>query len=348
MFLISMSPVPIHRQVFPVLSKNSSTPPLHVDHVEFPGDDTNSRPPFSPRREHASLENLSVDEVAAARDSDPSLLPRITFSWKTPSVSPPVKSTNGGPGILPSHKTPHDPHIRLPMNAPPLVSEPASPYEPELHSPQVSALAMHMDSHPPFTGPSTTPPSPPAGATFAPDPGATPRRPSPRASTPFIPDLGILSRNSPPQKNSGTGTTLHSGPVVMSLPSTISLDSASRVAVPSQFAEIVNADEGNSRAEMKIRGVDHMMGWYRSTSTEDIIRPPACDDVRRGDIFVHRNQISGKFQMWIWEGRWLRAKDNFVHPALPGHRLWLREDGEPRWLTRKTFNSYKKKASNFR
>ncbi|KAH7918995.1 hypothetical protein BV22DRAFT_1051360 [Leucogyrophana mollusca] len=97
---------------------------------------------------------------------------------------------------------------------------------------------------------------------------------------------------------------------------------------------------GLVRLEHKIRNIDFVMGWYTQAGAEPLERPPACPQVRRGDIFVY--DLNGVYTAWLWDnGQWKQAHDNEPHPLLEEHRLRMLVDGTPSWVTRQTMSTYR-------
>jgi hypothetical protein len=93
------------------------------------------------------------------------------------------------------------------------------------------------------------------------------------------------------------------------------------------------------RREHKIRGLSEFMGWFESSGEEMLKEPPILQRLILGDLFIHITGLS--VQMWIWDDqRWEEVVEGHAHPYLSEHRLRLLNNGEPRWVTRKTVSTY--------
>ncbi|TFY74135.1 hypothetical protein EWM64_g9877 [Hericium alpestre] len=97
--------------------------------------------------------------------------------------------------------------------------------------------------------------------------------------------------------------------------------------------------------QIKIRGLQVLMRWYTLKGPYSILHPPAypSQTFEKEDLFIHIS--SSSIQTWIWDGfGWKSIKEGEPHPSLHDHALWLRPDGSPRWVTRKTVLTYKSRG----
>ncbi|KAH7912661.1 hypothetical protein BJ138DRAFT_1147781 [Hygrophoropsis aurantiaca] len=99
------------------------------------------------------------------------------------------------------------------------------------------------------------------------------------------------------------------------------------------------------RIRQKIRCRNTTQTCFKSAGKDFLDVPPQCDEVQVGDIFTHRSGGSGSLpQVWTWgAGGWLlvRPYEDRLHPVFKEYHLWMRHDGEPRWLLSKTITTYR-------
>jgi hypothetical protein len=80
--------------------------------------------------------------------------------------------------------------------------------------------------------------------------------------------------------------------------------------------------------------------WHYTASEGQIPHPPVIN-VNRGEVYVHKNLTDGTFQFWLygqndcWEV--VESSDKIPHPLLPGRVLSLRANGEPGWITTRSY-----------
>ncbi|KAI0745982.1 hypothetical protein C8Q76DRAFT_790290 [Earliella scabrosa] len=82
--------------------------------------------------------------------------------------------------------------------------------------------------------------------------------------------------------------------------------------------------------------------WYRTCGPFSIPHPPAVAGAEVDDIFMHHDQTL-QYSMWVVnrERRWVPARSGSRQPSNPEWRLWMRETGEPAWITKKTYSIYR-------
>lgn len=97
-----------------------------------------------------------------------------------------------------------------------------------------------------------------------------------------------------------------------------------------------------NRQEQKIRNLDIKIGRYITTHPLPLQHPPSCPRAADGDLYIH-HYGNKKVQIWLREGDgWLGdITDGHDHPLLSDYRLFVADDVEPTWVTRKTRSTYK-------
>ncbi|KAI0058916.1 hypothetical protein BV25DRAFT_1840599, partial [Artomyces pyxidatus] len=81
-----------------------------------------------------------------------------------------------------------------------------------------------------------------------------------------------------------------------------------------------------------------MMRWYASSGVHPLSQPPQCTGTEVGHLFVHVVGQNEDVQIWMWDET--KAWTRISRGHILGHRLWIRPDGAPRWVTRKTATTY--------
>ncbi|KAA1473237.1 hypothetical protein DENSPDRAFT_839685 [Dentipellis sp. KUC8613] len=167
--------------------------------------------------------------------------------------------------------------------------------------------------------------------TIDPEPERLLSPPPDRSATPMrrigaSPDRLSAPSPSPPAVYSDLPTPSSSGSPA---PNTVSLDNI-------------------TRTETKLRGIKHVMRWYASSGPVTIESPPSRTGGIEGDVYVHNldgpDIQPGQRQLWCWEsGAWDMAFEGTHHPILFDYRLWIKKDGSPSWVTRKTLVAYRGK-----
>ncbi|KAI6158397.1 hypothetical protein EDD17DRAFT_1016342 [Pisolithus thermaeus] len=97
-----------------------------------------------------------------------------------------------------------------------------------------------------------------------------------------------------------------------------------------------------NRQEHKIRNLNLTMGRFITTHHLPLQQPPPRLRAVDGDLYIH-HYGNKKVQIWLKEGdQWVGdISDGHHHPLLQDYRLFVADDIEPTWVTKKTRSTYK-------
>ncbi|KAI0363037.1 hypothetical protein BV20DRAFT_1058394 [Pilatotrama ljubarskyi] len=95
------------------------------------------------------------------------------------------------------------------------------------------------------------------------------------------------------------------------------------------------------RKEHSIRSTREKTVWFESRGRSMLSTPETVPLARFGDLYVH-NSLDVK-QVWLRtaEQQWLKIDIYHPHPWLPGYKLHFIANGEPRWVTQDSLQTYK-------
>lgn len=112
-------------------------------------------------------------------------------------------------------------------------------------------------------------------------------------------------------------------------------------AFPERDRSTMISSSPPKRFQRKIRAINTRYIWFLSMGSEALTKPSDDIQAEPGDLFVH--MFKTKEQIWIKaNGRgWEMIVPGDPHPTMPAYRLHVLDNGEPRWITRKTATTYR-------
>ena len=82
--------------------------------------------------------------------------------------------------------------------------------------------------------------------------------------------------------------------------------------------------------------------WYRTSGPYSLRHPPTSLRALVDEIYIHHDERSSRSDCWVVDtaGCWVAARSGDRQPSNPLRRLSFQRNGDPSWVTRKTYRIY--------
>ncbi|RPD56990.1 hypothetical protein L227DRAFT_565726 [Lentinus tigrinus ALCF2SS1-6] len=83
--------------------------------------------------------------------------------------------------------------------------------------------------------------------------------------------------------------------------------------------------------------------WYRTSGPYSVCQPPSSLPTSVDELYIHRDERNSRSKCWVVnaEGCWVAVHVGDMQPSSPLRRLIFQRNGDPSWVTRKTYNVYR-------
>ncbi|RPD78039.1 hypothetical protein L226DRAFT_569003 [Lentinus tigrinus ALCF2SS1-7] len=83
--------------------------------------------------------------------------------------------------------------------------------------------------------------------------------------------------------------------------------------------------------------------WYRTSGPYSVCQPPSSLPASVDELYIHRDERNSRSKCWVvnTEGCWVAVLAGDKQPSNPLRRLSFQRNGDPSWVTRKTYSVYR-------